>query len=248
MTASLHALGGGRDAGRYYVNDPNREARPKSRDEYYVRDGGGTWWSTGGTIVRHGAEIDKETFRDLCGGIDPSTGKPLVRGSGPNHRAGWDVTFSAPKTLSVLWMAGDENQRAMLHQLHRAAVRDALGFLVKEGLVEVRLGAGGFIRQAPADLIVGCCDHYTSREGDPNVHTHSVIMNVAGCQDQKKFRTLEPERLFNSQLLVGSRWRRGRHGCNRQPIFRLRWPSCGARRRHFPDRGLRLSAEVSVGC
>ncbi len=207
MTASLHALGAGRDAGLYYVNDPNREARPKSRDEYYVRDGGGTWWSTGGTIVRHGAEIDKETFRDLCAGIDPTTGKPLVRGAGPKHRAGWDVTFSAPKTLSVLWMAGDEKQRAMLHQLHRAAVQDALGFLVKERLVEVRLGAGGFIRQAPADLIVGCFDHYTSREGDPNVHTHSVIMNVARCQDQKKCRTLEPERLFNSQLLVGLAFR-----------------------------------------
>jgi conjugative relaxase-like TrwC/TraI family protein len=207
MTASLHALGGGRDAGLYYVNDPNREARPKSRDEYYVRDGGGTWWSTGGTIVRDGAEIDKETFRDLCGGIDPSTGKPLVRGAGPKHRAGWDVTFSAPKTLSVLWMAGDEKQRAMLHQLHRAAVQDALGFLVKEGLVEVRLGAGGFIREAPVDLIVGCFDHYTSREGDPNVHTHSVILNVAGCQDHKKFRTLEPERLFDSQLLVGLAFR-----------------------------------------
>ncbi len=207
MTASLHALGAGRDAGLYYVNDPNREARPKSRDEYYVRDGGGTWWSTGGTIVRHGAEIDKETFRDLCAGIDPTTGKPLVRGAGPKHRAGWDVTFSAPKTLSVLWMAGDEKQRAMLHQLHRAAVQDALGFLVKERLVEVRLGAGGFIRQAPADLIVGCFDHYTSREGDPNVHTHYVIMNVVGCQDQKKCRTLEPERLFNSQLLVGLAFR-----------------------------------------
>jgi TrwC relaxase len=105
MTASLHALATGRDAGLYYVNDPNRESRPKSRDEYYVRDGGGTWWSTGGTIVRHGAEIDKETFRDLCAGIDPTTGKPLIRGSGPKHRAGWDVTFSAPKTLSVLWMS-----------------------------------------------------------------------------------------------------------------------------------------------
>ena len=166
MTASLHALATGRDAGLYYVNDPNRESRPKSRDEYYVRDGAGTWWSTGGTIVRHGAEIDKETFRDLCAGIDPTTGKPLVRGSGPKHRAGWDVTFSAPKTLSVLWMAGDEKERAMLHQLHRAAVQDALGFLVKERLVEVRLGQGGYIREAPADVIVGCFDHYTSREGE----------------------------------------------------------------------------------
>ncbi|MGY4349738.1 conjugative relaxase-like TrwC/TraI family protein [Bradyrhizobium sp. GM7.3] len=207
MTASLHALGGGRDAGLYYVNDPNREARSKSRDEYYVRDGGGTWWSTGETIVRHGAEIDKETFRDLCGGIDPSTGRPLVRGSGTGHRAGWDVTFSAPKSLSVLWMAGDESQRAMLHELHQAAVQDALGFLVKEQLVEVRLGAGGYVREAPADVIVGRFDHFTSREGDPNVHTHAVLLNVAGCQDRNKFRTLEPERLFDCQLLLGAAFR-----------------------------------------
>lgn len=168
MTASLHALGGGRDAGLYYVNDPNREARSKSRDEYYVRDGGGTWWSTGETIVRHGAEIDKETFRDLCGGMDPKTGKPLVRGSGPGHRAGWDVTFSAPKSLSLLWMAGNQSQRAMLHELHRSAVQDALNFLVEERLVEVRLGQGGYIREAAADVIVGRFDHFTSREGDPN--------------------------------------------------------------------------------
>lgn len=207
MTASLHALGGGRDAGLYYVNDPNREARSRSRDEYYVRDGGGTWWSTGETIVRHGAEIDKQTFRDLCGGMDPKTGKPLVRGSGPGHRAGWDVTFSAPKSLSLLWMAGDERQRAMLHDLHRAAVQDALAFLVQERLVEVRLGQGGYIRQAAADVIVGRFDHYTSREGDPNIHTHAVLMNVAGCQDQKKFRTLEPERLFDYQLVVGVAFR-----------------------------------------
>lgn len=207
MTASLHALGGGRDAGLYYVNDPNREARPNSRDEYYVREGGGIWWSTGETIVRHDAAIDKETFRDLCGGLDPRTGKPLVRGSGPGHRAGWDITFSAPKSLSLLWMAGDERQRAMLHDLHRAAVQSALAFLVQERLVEVRLGQGGYIRQAAADVIVGQFDHYTSREGDPNIHTHAVLMNVAGCQDQKKFRTLEPERLFDHQLVVGVAFR-----------------------------------------
>jgi conjugative relaxase-like TrwC/TraI family protein len=207
MTASLHTLGGGRDAGLYYVNDPNREARPYSRDEYYIRDGGGIWWSTGEMIVRSGAEIDKETFRDLCAGLDPTTGKPLVRASGPGHRAGWDVTFSAPKTLSVLWMAGDENQRAMLHDAHRAAVADALAFLVQERLVEVRLGAGGYIREAPADVIVGRFDHFTSREGDGNIHTHCVLMNVAGCNDKKKYRTLEPEKLFDYQLVVGAAFR-----------------------------------------
>ncbi len=207
MTASLHTLGAGRDAGLYYVNDPNREARPYSRDEYYGREGGGVWWSTGGTIVRHGADIDKETFRDLCAGLDPTTGNSLVRAAGPGHRAGWDVTFSAPKSLSILWMAGDESQRAMLHELHRAAVDDALGFLVQERLVEVRLGQGGYIREAAADIIVGRFDHFTSREGDPNIHTHSVLINVAGCQSRNKYRTLEPEKLFASQLVVGVAFR-----------------------------------------
>jgi len=220
MTASLHTLAAGRDAGLYYVNDPNREARPRSRDEYYVRDGGGVWWSTGETLVRHGADIDKETFRDLCAGIDPRTGKPLVRGSGPKHRAGWDITFSAPKSLSILWMAGDEKQRAMLHELHRSAVHDALGFLVSEGLVEVRLGPGGYIREPPTDVIVGRFDHFTSREGDPNIHSHAVLMNVAGCVD--KFRTLEPERLFEYQLVLGAAFRASL-GCRlRERGFSLR--------------------------
>jgi conjugative relaxase-like TrwC/TraI family protein len=205
MTASLHTLGAGRDAGLYYANDPNREARPRSRDEYYIRDGGGVWWTTGETIVRHGAAIDKESFRDLCAGIDPRTGQRIVRGAGPKHRAGWDITFSAPKSLSILWMAGDEQQRATLHALHRAAVEDALRFLVDERLVEVRLGPGGYIREPAADVIVGRFDHYTSGEGDPNIHTHAVLMNVARSGD--KYRTLEPEKLFEYQLVLGAAFR-----------------------------------------
>jgi hypothetical protein len=62
----------------------------------------------------------------------------------------------------------------------------------------VRLGPGGYRRESPTDVIVGCFDHFTSREGD---HTHAVLMNAAGSGD--KFRTLEPERLFEYQLVLG---------------------------------------------
>lgn len=205
MTASLHTLGAGRKAGNYYVDDPNREARPNLRDEYYAQDGGGVWWSTGSTLVRHGAPIDKESFRDLCAGVHPVTGEPLVRGIETQHRAGWDVTFTAPKSLSILWMAGNESQRTMLHQFHSAAVHDALRLLVAEGLVEVRRGQAGYIREAPSDVIVGLFDHYTSREGDGNVHTHAVVANVA--YSKNKYFTLEPEKLFKAQLLVGAAYR-----------------------------------------
>ena len=104
-------------------------------------------------------------------------------------------------------MAGDESQRAMLHELHRAAVDDALGSWCRNGSLRCALAQGGYIREAPADIIVGRFDHFTSREGDPNIHTHSVLINVAGCRDRNKYRTLEPEKLFASQLVVGAAFR-----------------------------------------
>ena len=110
MTASLHALGCGASAGTYYTNDPYRESR--NRDEYYLQDGGGRWWTHGAAPVRHGAAIARESFRDLCAGLDPASGAPLVRGAGEGHRAGWDMTLTAPKTVSLLWASGSPEQRA----------------------------------------------------------------------------------------------------------------------------------------
>ncbi|WP_246750872.1 hypothetical protein [Methylorubrum rhodesianum] len=74
MTASLHRLGAGAEAGLYYTNDSAREARPDRRDEYYLAEGGGVWWSTGESVVRYGASIEAASFRDLCAGRDPRCG------------------------------------------------------------------------------------------------------------------------------------------------------------------------------
>jgi conjugative relaxase-like TrwC/TraI family protein len=208
MTATLHALGCGHAAGTYYTDDPNREARPKSRDNYYTRDGGGTWWTTGSSIVRHGAPVDKEIFRDLCGGFDPRTGKALVRGAGERHRAGWDITFSTPKSFGILWAAGTAEQRAVLERIQNDAVDQALQFIIDEGLVEVRLGAGGRVREAPAEILVAKFPHFTSRDGDPACHVHSVLLNVARSANGKsKYLTVEPRKAYDWQLVLGSAFR-----------------------------------------
>ncbi|NEU14738.1 relaxase domain-containing protein, partial [Methylobacterium sp. BTF04] len=99
MTASLHTLGGGASAGAYYTQDPYRETQ--NRDEYYAKDGGGRWWTRGESVVRDGAAVDLASFRDLCAGRDPRTGRSLVRGAGEGHRAGWDVTLTSPKSFSL---------------------------------------------------------------------------------------------------------------------------------------------------
>ena len=204
MTASLHALGVGASAGNYYTNDPYRETQ--NRDEYYARNGGGVWWSPLGAIVRHDAPIDLASFRDLCAGIDPRTGKALVRGAGEGHRAGWDITYSCPKSFSLLWDAAEPDLRKQLEAIQAAAVDEALRFIVEEGLVEVRLGAGGRIKQPAAGLVVGRFSHYTSRAGDPNVHTHCVIMNAAPSLDYK-LRTLETYNLHVKCHLAGVAFR-----------------------------------------
>jgi conjugative relaxase-like TrwC/TraI family protein len=205
VTATLHALGCGRSAGVYYTEDPNREARPKSRDNYYTRDGSGTWWSSGSSLVRSGASIDKETFRDLCGGFNPRTGKRLVRGAGKRHRAGWDITFSTPKSFGILWAAGNAKQRAVLEKIQQDAVDQALQLLVGERLVEVRLGAGGHRCEIPDDIIVAKFAHFTSREGDPTCHVHCILINVAGAFG--KYLTVEPKKAFQAQLLLGAAMR-----------------------------------------
>jgi conjugative relaxase-like TrwC/TraI family protein len=207
VTATLHALGCGRAAGTYYTDDPNREACPRSRDNYYTRDGGGTWWTTGNSIVRNGAPVDKNTFRDLCAGLDPRTGKGLVRGAGERHRAGWDITFSTPKSFGILWAAGTAEQRATLERIQNDAVDQALQFIIDEGLVEVRLGAGGRVREAPADILVAKFPHFTSREGDPACHVHSVLLNVARSGTAKKHLTVEPRKAYGWQLVLGSAFR-----------------------------------------
>jgi conjugative relaxase-like TrwC/TraI family protein len=209
VTATLHVLGCGRAAGAYYTEDPNREARPRSRDNYYTRDdGGGTWWSTASSVVRNGSSIDKETFRDLCAGIDPRTGKGMVRGSGERHRAGWDITFSTPKTFGILWAAGTAERRAVLEKIQQEAVDQALKFVVDERLVEVRLGAGGHLREAPSDILFAKFPHFTSREGDPTCHTHCVLLNAARSSgDRKKFLTLEPRQIYAWQVVLGAAFR-----------------------------------------
>ncbi len=85
---------------------------------------------------------------------------------------------------------GRPEQRQQLEAIQADAVDEALRFIVEEGLVEVRLGAGGRIKQPAAGLIVGRFAHYTSRAGDPKSHTHCVLMNVRGQRDGK-LRTLE---------------------------------------------------------
>ncbi|MDX7951245.1 MobF family relaxase [Lichenihabitans sp. Uapishka_5] len=238
MTASIHRLGSGREAGAYYTNGAQREAKPRNRDEYYARDGDGVWWSSGESVVRHGASVDLASFRDLCAGFDPRTGGALVRKAGADHWAGVDLTFTIGKSASILWAAGTAEQRTIIETAHREAVNEALRFVEREGLIEVRSGAGGKHRARPTDIIAARFDHYTTRAGDPNCHTHCVFMNVAGSghggtRYRHQHLTIDPLRLFQQVKGAGAAYRAAaaerlaRHGFTFREAGQGQWEIVG---------------------
>ena len=105
----------GVDAGLYYV-----EGLPC----YYLDAGepAGVWRGRGAARLGLTGEIHEETFLALMAGLDPGTGDPLGRRYGDGSVRGFDVTASAPKSVSVLFALGDDATRAAVLEAHDTAV------------------------------------------------------------------------------------------------------------------------------
>ncbi|EYR62527.1 conjugal transfer protein [Actinotalea ferrariae CF5-4] len=90
--------------------------------------------------------------------------------------AGFDLTFTATKSVSTLWALADDGTRAALLAAHRAAVGQALAFL-EDTAAFTRTGTAGCRQHKVSGLIAAGFDHWDSRAGDPNLHTHLVVAN-----------------------------------------------------------------------
>jgi conjugative relaxase-like TrwC/TraI family protein len=95
---------------------------------------------------------------------------------------GYDLTFSAPKSVSVVFGIADQGVQRVLHDAHRAAVSAALAYLEREA-ARVRRGQGGHRVIGAAGFLAAAFDHRTSRAGDPQLHTHVLIANQSRGED-----------------------------------------------------------------
>ena len=112
--------------------------------------------------------------------------------------AGFDLTFSVPKSVSTLWAVADGGTQTLIAQAHHAAIQDVLSLLERD-VAMTRVGAKGprgAVAQAEVrGVIAAAYDHYDSRSSDPQLHTHVVIANrVQGARDGK-WRTLDSRAL-----------------------------------------------------
>jgi conjugative relaxase-like TrwC/TraI family protein len=154
-------------------------------EDYYV---GGTeapgYWRGGGA-ARAGATgiVDGDALRHVLEGRTPMGEKELV----PDHARrvpGFDVTFSAPKSVSVLFGLGDEPLRRAVRTAHDEAVQDALGYLERVA-ARGRRKRGGQVLMEGRGLVAAAFRHRTSRAGDPQLHTHVLIANLVEGVDGK---------------------------------------------------------------
>ncbi len=167
--------------------------------------------------------VGSEHFARLSEGQHPHTEEQLVRHqvsrtyegkfgrevTSTEHRAGWDATFSAPKSVSLTALVGGDDR---VREAHRESVRAALQEL--ERYTQARIG-NVHAPETTGKFIAATFEHDTARPVEgyaaPQLHTHAVIFNMTerenGFENGKQMRALQPHEMFVSQRYVTAVYR-----------------------------------------
>ncbi|WP_229659412.1 MobF family relaxase [Nesterenkonia alkaliphila] len=116
--------------------------------------------------------------------------------------AGFDLTFSPPKSLSAVWGVADAGTQSLIAQAHHAALRDTIA-LLEERVAATRVGRGGIARMPVTGVIATAFDHYDSRAADPQLHTHVVVSNNVQGEDGR-WRTLDSRTLHRATVAMSA--------------------------------------------
>lgn len=170
---SISSGGGAGSAARYYD--------ALAKEDYYTQGGEppGVWCGTLAEKLGLEGQIAEGELGNALEGFHPRTGEALAANAGADHKPGWDCTFSAPKSVSLTWAAGDDGLRAEISRMQSEAVQEALQFAEREAFF-TRHGHAGAERQAYREGIAAALyEHSTNREGEANLHTHAIITNLS---------------------------------------------------------------------
>lgn len=194
-------------------------------EDYYLRGGTATgWWrGSGATELGLAGTVTAEGLVRLFDGQHPGTGERLGRSLRRDGVAAWDVTFSADKSVSLLWALGDDETRSEVLAAFDEATSQALGYL--ESVASSTRGASktpllddkgnpvfsedGTPRFrvetwpiATSGYVAASFTEFTSRADDPQLHTHVVVANKVKGVDGR-WRAVDGRLLFRYQLAAG---------------------------------------------
>jgi len=156
----------------------------------------------GGRGVEVGSQVTEEHLEQMLAAMaDPVTGEPV--GSTPRAPrggvpvAGFDLTFSPSKSVSVAWALADEGTKAVIYECHRRAVAYVIGYAEAE-VFRSRSGTNGIVEEDISGVVGAAFTHWTSRADDPQLHDHVVVWNRARSVSDGKWRTLDSRSIFKA--------------------------------------------------
>jgi conjugative relaxase-like TrwC/TraI family protein len=183
---SIGKLGRGQE--RYYL-----EKVAEGAEDYYSGEGEaeGQWMGDAAEELGLSGEVGPDQLVAMLTGRDPATGEPLglrqVEGAIP----GFDLTFSAPKSVSLTWALAGPPVGAEVKAAHAAAVKAGLDYL-QETACWTRRGAGGHEFVQGNGFLAAGYVHRSSRAGDPQLHTHVLVANATKGPDGRWTRLYHP--------------------------------------------------------
>lgn len=196
------------------VSSPSAAGGYYAEDNYYSQDenqASSQWLGAGAEELGLHGEIELEQFQDVLSGkvgdqqlgrwvagekdAQGNPGEPVLE-----HRPGIDVTLSAPKSVSLIAEVGGAGD---MRQAHEAAVKTVLDYIEKN-LIGARVTVAGETRFEQTDnLIAARFQHTTSRDLDPQTHTHLVIANATQTADGV-WRSMSNEGIYSNKGLIAS--------------------------------------------
>lgn len=146
-------------------------------EDYYELGGepSGYWVGKLQSTLYLNGELCSGELGKMLQGYHPTSGEALASNAGPDHKGGWDMTFSAPKSVSVAWALADAETKIAIQNAQKIAVEAGIKFLEQHAF---RSRDRGEISGSIHQIIAAAYEHSTSRTQDPHLHTHVLVANL----------------------------------------------------------------------
>ena len=201
MVASIGKIGSSSQGVSYF-----------EKDGYYAKDDplhreASAWYGRGADAMGLSGAVEPDVFEKVLEGFVPD-GRQLgrkQRDGTVHHRPGVDVTLSAPKSVSLAALVGGDRR---IIKAHDKAVKRTLDW-IENRAVETRLmdpRTGAMVRNGNQKMVAARFTHDTSRNLDPQLHTHAVIANMVQGEDGK-WRTMADGGIFRGKMAIGAIYR-----------------------------------------
>jgi conjugative relaxase-like TrwC/TraI family protein len=160
------------------------DAVAEGREDYYAGEleAPGEWLGEGAALLELPDQVGEEGLVRLLKARDPGSGMTLRSPLAEGAVAGFDLAFKAPKSVSIVFGIAERDVRREVIRAHEAAVVEAIAYLERQAC-GVRRGRGDVIAMRGGGFVAAAFRHRTSRAGDPLLHTHVVVGNVARGDD-----------------------------------------------------------------